>query len=135
MRLAILAAALLPVCACTMQTDVPAPANYIATNHPNAIWVQSPDKTVRVDNPHVDADAILGLQDGRPFVVPVSDMTVVSVRRIDWVATGLSAAGAGLVAYAVASAKHPTPMQTTSCTVPGGFPGYNGGIACCGLCP
>jgi hypothetical protein len=80
MRLAILAA-LLTACACTMQRDVPAPVRYIATNHPNAIWVQSPDKTVRVDNPHVDGNTILGLQDGRPFSVPASDMTVVSVRR------------------------------------------------------
>jgi hypothetical protein len=108
MRYAILAAALLPTCACTMQTDVPAPVSYIATNHPTAIWVQSPDKTVRVDNPHVEGDMILGLQNGHPFMVPLSDMAVVSVRRIDWVATGLSAAGAGLVAYAVASAIHPT---------------------------
>jgi hypothetical protein len=31
--------------------------------------------------------------------MPASDVTVVSVRRIDWVATGLSAVRAGLVAY------------------------------------
>jgi hypothetical protein len=53
-------------------------------------------------------------------------MTVVSVRRIDWVATGLSAAGAGLVAYA----NHPTTTCSTLC-----LPDYNGGIARCGLCP
>jgi hypothetical protein len=66
MRLAILAV-LLTACACTMQTNVPAPVSYIATNHPSAIWVESPDKTVRSTNPHVDGDTILGLQDGRPF--------------------------------------------------------------------
>ncbi|HXQ28856.1 MAG TPA: hypothetical protein VN848_06260 [Gemmatimonadales bacterium] len=106
MRLAILAAALLPVCACTRQTDVPAPASYIATKHPKAIWVASATAAVRVDNPHVDGDTILGVQDGRPFTVPSSDMTVVSVRRIDWVATAFVAAGTGLVVYAVASANH-----------------------------
>jgi hypothetical protein len=116
-RFAILATALLPACACTMQTDVPAPVRYIATKHPTAIWVQSPDKTVRVDDPHVDGDTILGLQDGRPCTVPASDMTVVSVRRIDWAATGLSAAGAGLVAHAVASATHLTQCRPVPCAL------------------
>jgi hypothetical protein len=111
MRLAILAAALVLVCACTMRTDVPAPASYIATNHPKTIWVGSATTAVRVDNPRVDGDTILGVQDGRPFAVPVSDMTVVSVRRINWVPTAFLAAGTGLVAYAVASANHPTPCR------------------------
>jgi hypothetical protein len=113
-----------------MQTDVPAPVSYIATNHPTAIWVKSPDKTVRVDNPHVNGDTILGLQDGRLFTVPVSDMTVVSVRRIDRAATGLSA-GAGLVVYTVASANHSIPIPTCH----PGAPAPGGGFECCGLCP
>lgn len=115
MRLAVLAAALLPVCACTMQIDVPAPASYIATNHPKAIWVETPTTAVRVDYPQVDGDTIRGLQDRRSFAMAVSDMTVVSVRRIDWIPTALMAAGTGLVLYAVASANHPKPCYPIPC--------------------
>jgi hypothetical protein len=53
-----------------MQTDVPASVSYITTNHPSAIWVQSPDKTVRVDHPHIDGDTILGLQAGVRSLCP-----------------------------------------------------------------
>jgi hypothetical protein len=110
MRFTILAASVLGVAACTTQTDIPAPASYIANKHPKAIWVESATTMVRVDNPHVDDGTILGVRDGRPFIMPSSDLTGVSVRRIDWVVTAFVAAGTGFVVYAVASSIH-IPMR------------------------
>ncbi|HXQ28860.1 MAG TPA: hypothetical protein VN848_06280 [Gemmatimonadales bacterium] len=115
MRVPILAAWVLSAAACTTQSDIPAPASYIATNHPKAIWVENPTTAVRVDYPHVDGDTIRGVQDGRPFAMRVSDMTVVSVRRIDWIPTALMAAGTGLALYAVVSAAQPKPCYPIPC--------------------
>ncbi len=48
MRVPILVALVLSAAACTTQTDIPAPAAYIAAKHPRSIRVQTRSATVRL---------------------------------------------------------------------------------------
>jgi hypothetical protein len=118
MRIAILAAALLGAFACTTQTDVPAPSTYIAAKHPSAVWVETKYPTVRLEHPEVIGDSIIGLRDGRPFSVALSEVAGVTVRQIDWPVTDALLATGG-VALAVALVKlistNPTPCAEVPC--------------------
>ena len=102
MRLACFAVIVLTVCACTTQVEVPSPANFVAANHPRSIWVHTKSATVRVDQPRVIHDSIIGVTDGRPFTMALSDVASITVRRIDWPATdGLLATGGFAMVVAV----------------------------------
>jgi len=96
LRITAAPAALLAALACYMQTELPEPGTYIATRHPNAIWIARGDATTRVDKPAMRGDTIIGLVDGQAFRIPLRDAQV-TVRRIDWPVTDGLVGGGALV--------------------------------------
>jgi hypothetical protein len=86
-RMTTLATSLLTALACTMQTEVPAPSDYILAKHPKAAWVTSRDRISHVDDPRVSDDSIVGMNAGRSFKAWLGNVREVTVRQIDWPAT------------------------------------------------
>ncbi len=114
MRMPILATLVLSVAACTMQADVPAPASYIAANHPRSIWVRTRSATVRLDRPTLVRDSLVGMSDGLPLAIGLADVTGATVRSIDWPVTDALIVGGAAVAW---FAFTPSNDHSTSCGV------------------
>jgi hypothetical protein len=99
MRVSILATLVLSVAACTMQTDVPSPASYIAAKHPRSIWVETRSATVRLDQPSLVRDSLIGISDGQPLSIALADVMGATVRSIDWPVTDALIVGGAAVAW------------------------------------
>ena len=122
LRITAAPAALLAALGCFMQTDLPEPATYIATQHPHAIWIARGDATTRVNQPAMHGDTIVGLVDGETFEIPLRDAEV-TVRRIDWPVTDALVGGSGLALLVILSPHRKTAAGGCPCVET--YPGLN----------
>ncbi len=99
MKVPILVTLVLSVSACTTQTEIPAPATYIAAKHPRSISVQTRSATMRLDRPSLVCDSLVGVRDGRPLSIALADVTGVTVRRVNWPVTDALIVGGAAVAW------------------------------------
>jgi hypothetical protein len=94
------ACALLGILAgCRTSAPVPSPwESYIATVHPRAIQLTRTDHTVvRMKEPRVEGDSVVGVVDGQYAQIPLTDVTQVSAPRLNTNRTALALAGSGAV--------------------------------------
>jgi hypothetical protein len=125
MKVPILAALVLSVAACTMQTDVPAPASYIAAKHPRSIWVETRSATVRLDRPSLVRDSLVGMSDGRPLSISLADVTGVTARSIDWPVTDALIVGGAAVAWFTFTPSNDHSTTGAGCPCVQTMPGLN----------
>ena len=73
---------LLLTAACTAIHTVE-PADLSSPNPPTRVWVTRADhSTVALDSAHVSADSLIGMVNGKPERLPLSEATVLRVRQL-----------------------------------------------------
>src|SRR5262245_20478971 len=133
----LLLAATLSLGACmTPPRPLASPRDFIPTNHPEVVWLDTEGKTVIVLDPRIQGDAIVGVAaNGEDAVTyPLASLTEVRARQRDKVKTtafivGLGTVGvAGLVAAATQlGSGNGSTADTSMPTNPGG--GFTAGRA------
>jgi len=88
---------------CRTVVPVAAPREFVSLKQPHIVWLtESRDSVMRMTNPRLSGDTIIGLVNGKTTAVPLSQVTNVRAARISTAKTiALAAAGATAVAAVV----------------------------------